>query len=134
MRDINVLPTWLYQLFNANGEAIYIGVTCDLPWRLAEHSEKAWWTHVDAVSAECFPDREQALAFEAMEIRYARPLWNREVPPEPVIRPEWCNICGYLGMVEGTPSEVIEDFRRGLVELSNPADRMLCPFCLRVPV
>lgn len=129
-----MLPTWLYLLFGSGTELLYIGVTCDLTWRLQKHSEKPWWPQVEYVSAECFPDREQALAWEAVEIRRERPAWNREVPPEPVVRPEWCHICGGIGSVDGSPAEVIYEITHGLVELSNPANRMLCPFCERVPV
>jgi predicted GIY-YIG superfamily endonuclease len=89
VRDINVLPTWVYYLQNVEGDSIYVGATCALENRLSQHrATKPWWGEVDYIVAELYPNREQALTWEACSIRDWRPRYNREVPPQPVI-PTW---------------------------------------------
>lgn len=90
MRDINALPTWVYYLTNADGQDIYVGVTCHLESRLLEHkTEKRWWPEVDYIQAFLYPNREQALTWEAQDIRASLPVYNREIPPEPVLPQDW---------------------------------------------
>lgn len=107
MRDINVLPTWHYHLQNADYECIYTGVTCSLHHRLREHQAQPWWGEVVHICADLYPTREQALTWEAGAIRFHRPLYNREVPPEPVI-PVWITDGSWhvVRSIDMTPAEV----------------------------
>jgi hypothetical protein len=108
VRDINVLPTWLYGVWGqGSSEYLYAGVTCNLRARLTQHRDaKPWWPEADYVIATLFPDREQALTWEAVEIRDARPRYNRETPPQPVIHDGWNPDVDYLRCVEFVPQEV----------------------------
>lgn len=89
-RDINLLPTWVYYCETESGDQLYVGVTCNLHHRLSEHKDsKWWWPEVEYVQAYLYPDREQAMTWEACHIRRWRPKYNREIPPQPVIPAHW---------------------------------------------
>lgn len=90
MRDINLLPTWVYYCETRTGDQLYVGVTCNLHHRLSEHkATQRWWPEVEYVQAYLYSDREQALTWEASHIRHCRPKHNREIPPQPVIPANW---------------------------------------------
>jgi predicted GIY-YIG superfamily endonuclease len=131
LRDINILPTWIYFLHASperDEELLYVGVTCHLASRIDEHRDKPWWGEVAEVIAYQFPDREQALAWEARNIRGSRPNYNREVPPEPVLEPHWCWFCGWIGATIGGPDDAFDGPTWPRDEIQDCAK---CHFCLK---
>jgi hypothetical protein len=76
-------PMWLYLLYDRFDRLLYVGITCDVGRRMAEHAEdKAWWPEVARkriVSVRPRPGETPRLAAERLErltIRAERPLYN----------------------------------------------------------
>ncbi len=75
--------TALYRIYGERSSLIYVGVTDNLPRRMADHCSKEWWRDMRAMSVEEFPTRAAALAAEAELIRTARPTHNVIHNPAP---------------------------------------------------
>jgi hypothetical protein len=69
--------TYVYRLFNADRELIYIGCTHDVEARINAHRVSAWWyPQVHFSSVEDFSDRTTAHAAEMKAIFTENPKWN----------------------------------------------------------
>jgi hypothetical protein len=70
-------PHVVYRLFNADGELLYVGMTCDVEQRFTYHrAVKPWWPDVANQTFEQFPDRESAEQAEVAAIRSEVPRHN----------------------------------------------------------
>lgn len=75
---LGLLPTAVYRLFDETDRLLYVGITCDLALRLADHKLcKPWWSVVVRVEVEMFSSRAEALAEERDAIATEVPLHNR---------------------------------------------------------
>lgn len=70
------VPHMVYALYASDGEALYVGMSADLPRRLAAHARKEWWSLVDHLDASLYPDRDSARQVERRLIDDLQPLWN----------------------------------------------------------
>lgn len=71
-------PTFLYRVFDANGELLYIGITYYLHDRLVRHRKRQPWAESMArVESLLYPCRLDAELAEAAAIRDELPLHNR---------------------------------------------------------
>jgi hypothetical protein len=70
----------VYTLYDAEGAAIYVGVTENLPHRLAAHRRRSWYGYVRRVEFREFSSREDAEEFEWARIGELRPRYNRALP------------------------------------------------------
>lgn len=71
------VPQTLYRFFNANGDLLYIGVTANAHRRITDHrDEKEWWTEIQTITLEHFPDRDSVLKAERAAIKAELPLYN----------------------------------------------------------
>lgn len=76
-RDDVPLATALYTVHDDAGRLLYIGITNDLPARLAAHGKaSAWWDFMATFGAEWFPNRREAEAEEQARIGAGRPVFN----------------------------------------------------------
>ncbi len=67
----------LYRFFNVERDLLYVGITADPTRRFDKHSrEKDWWTEVEIIEMQHFPDRQSVLAAEREAIRDEKPLHN----------------------------------------------------------
>ncbi|MFJ9558299.1 GIY-YIG nuclease family protein [Nocardiopsis sp. NPDC101807] len=72
--------TALYRLYNAEGQLLYIGASCDLRARFSQHaSTKDWWDQVAKWDSKWLPSREEALAAERDAIMHERPRFNKKI-------------------------------------------------------
>ena len=68
----------LYTIRDAEGHPIYVGVTCNVARRLAEHRSRAeWWGQIASIDEEWFATRGEALDAEAARIDELRPSGNK---------------------------------------------------------
>jgi predicted GIY-YIG superfamily endonuclease len=69
----------VYHAHDGRGRLLYVGMTGDLPGRLAQHAEHAdWWGELTDLRLERFPDRASAAEAELRAIAAARPWHNRK--------------------------------------------------------
>lgn len=70
-------PYYVYRVFDAVGQLIYIGCTNDLFRRLAQQEELAWWApQAVKVKASVHANYEAGLAAERKAIQTEHPRWN----------------------------------------------------------
>ena len=75
-------PSAVYRMYDAAGTLLYVGATSRLPMRVSEHgNQKPWFTSVDRIMVEHFPDRASALAAEADAQKRERPLHDSQYGP-----------------------------------------------------
>jgi predicted GIY-YIG superfamily endonuclease len=68
---------WLYRIYSATGQCLYIGVTSNGLYRLDAHGRsKAWWPEVSRVAVTHYETRHALLAAERGAIRAECPLYN----------------------------------------------------------
>lgn len=78
MDDWDFEAHWLYRIYDGFGRALCAGETNNVPRRLAEHMEKAWFRRPDiTVKLTAFPNRAEALAAEARVIETEKPWYNK---------------------------------------------------------
>jgi hypothetical protein len=79
---IRVAGEWLYRLYAADGELLYIGISGTLGSRLDHHrSKKPWWPQVDHAIATFVGPRRTALVMERDAIRSEMPAHNIACKP-----------------------------------------------------
>ena len=69
-------PHYVYELFDRSGQALYVGVTSDLPARIRSHSSKPWWPHVHDMQVRRHEDRVAGIKAELDRIHDLQPLYN----------------------------------------------------------
>ena len=70
--------TYLYRLYTAADELLYVGITKDLFTRLAAHQNwQPWWSDVDHYSVKEYKTREEAEVAEAAAIAIESPEHNQ---------------------------------------------------------
>lgn len=103
--EVDVRPCYVYGAFNAAGEVIYVGMTCDPDERWRQHEGQQPWAHEIAywdVLAE-HPTRRAAKAHETRLIRQLRTRWNIDQSPVAAdVRARYVAMFGYVpaGRVE----------------------------------
>lgn len=71
-------PHVLYRIYDGFERPLYIGETNNLPRRLAEHQEKAWFRRSEiTIKVNMFPNRAEALAAESRAIAAEKPWYNK---------------------------------------------------------
>jgi hypothetical protein len=76
---------FVYEFYDAKGDALYVGCTSDPGRRFIQHSSQPWWAKVADMSMSAYPDREMGLIREAHRIRKLEPLWNIQCLPHEVV-------------------------------------------------
>src|SRR5271155_2677532 len=73
------LPHWLYRIYGAKDELLYIGITINLCRRLRAHRSSRDWYQPDmiCVKARVFSDYFSAADAEVESIRLLQPRFNR---------------------------------------------------------
>ena len=70
-------PQALYRFFNWHGELLYVGITLDPGSRFKAHrKDKPWWTQVNSITLEHFPDRASVERAEIEAIKAEKPIHN----------------------------------------------------------
>jgi hypothetical protein len=68
----------LYRIYDPFGRPLYFGETGDLPGRLRQHMEKAWFRRPEiTIKVTWFPNRAEALAAETAAIAAEKPWHNK---------------------------------------------------------
>lgn len=67
---------FLYRIFGADDELLYIGVAWNLGYRFATHQRKPWWPEVRRLTFEVHSDRNAALRAETLAIAEENPKYN----------------------------------------------------------
>lgn len=68
--------TYVYRFYDRGGRLLYVGVTSNTKTRFKAHEAKPWWPEVHRRTIREHPNRELALAAEAMAIMEERPRYN----------------------------------------------------------
>ena len=69
--------TQLYRHFDADRNLLYVGVTSNIDVRNASHKVNShWFSAIDIIESEEFPDRSSAVAAELSAIKEESPKWN----------------------------------------------------------
>lgn len=68
--------TGLYRLIGADGQLLYVGISCDPETRMKAHHGRAWWSQVESNRIEWHETRVAALVAERIAIREERPRYN----------------------------------------------------------
>lgn len=64
-------------MFDQNGDLIYVGITCNPPARIKQHSkDKEWFSEVTNITLESFRTRHELEEAEKQAIRTERPKYN----------------------------------------------------------
>lgn len=67
----------LYRFFDASGQLLYVGITCNPGKRFDQHrGGKSWWDEIASIRLESHPSRESLLDAERAAIREEAPLYN----------------------------------------------------------
>ncbi len=67
----------LYRMFDANGELLYVGISCHAQTRFRQHFDKQpWGKDVRDIKVEFFPNRESLSLAEKIAIKKERPKHN----------------------------------------------------------
>jgi hypothetical protein len=66
----------VYRLFNASGELLYAGCSCDASQRLVAHHTRDWFNEVTSASFDHFETAKQASEAERTAILAERPKYN----------------------------------------------------------
>jgi predicted GIY-YIG superfamily endonuclease len=67
----------LYRFYDRAGELLYVGITANMPGRLAAHrGDKSWFVEVDKIRLEHHVSREAVLSAEREAIIRERPKYN----------------------------------------------------------
>lgn len=67
----------LYRFFDENGTLLYVGITKDWPNRLKAHYKADFYSAVQTMTLERYPDRESVAAAEIKAIEQENPIYNR---------------------------------------------------------
>lgn len=71
---------FVYRCYDVADRLLYVGVTSNLPARLARHrGESPWWAVVARLEADGYGDRAEADRHERHLIRIKRPVHNRQI-------------------------------------------------------
>lgn len=82
--------TYLYWLWDREGQLLYVGITDDVDRRMRDHSkDKFWWGDVKRTTKVAFQTRYEALWAEWAVIATSRPVYNRSLSPPPAPRAEF---------------------------------------------
>lgn len=69
--------TDVYRAYDKDGALLYVGLTCDLANRLAQHKQSSsWFSEMARLSVQHFGTRREAARVEAQAIRDERPRYN----------------------------------------------------------
>lgn len=83
-------PGVLYIFYDAHGEPIYIGATCDWASRLSAHKRRSpWFGEVETWDLFPFDTLAEAREREARAIAAARPAYNVQHKNQPAVKPQW---------------------------------------------
>lgn len=70
-------PQYLYRFFDATGQLLYVGITCNLGRRFKAHRlEQPWWPEVARTVIDRYADRGAVEQAEREAIETERPRWN----------------------------------------------------------
>lgn len=83
-------PAWVYRIYDADWQLLYIGVTTNLVMRLAAHGNKWWGYRIAKTKAQVYRTRSEAAAVEKAAIRAERPRFNvMHRDASPLARRSW---------------------------------------------
>lgn len=69
--------TCLYRILDKDGDLLYVGISTNPEMRMYKHKRhQPWWSEVDGVTYEWFPDRSSAQAAERSAIHHEDPAYN----------------------------------------------------------
>ena len=78
MDDLDFGLHALYRIYDAFDRPLYFGETDNLPRRLAQHMEKAWFRRPDiTIKVTWFPNRAEAFAAQNRAIATEKPWYNK---------------------------------------------------------
>lgn len=75
------LPLWpyLYRLYDADLQPVYIGISSCHATRLDNHRKRsAWWPLAEYIAISVYPTYEAALKAERAALRHERPRFNKQ--------------------------------------------------------
>jgi predicted GIY-YIG superfamily endonuclease len=114
-RLIDGRATALYRHFAVDGRLLYVGVSLGALKRTEQHrSGSAWFADVAAITLQWFPDREAALAAEALAIKAERPEWN--IVGSIDRRPTSSPLRAFSSHPEGSAADLMAAFKRAGVK------------------
>lgn len=71
------MSAYVYRVFNADGDLLYIGSTIGIEWRMKAHERNTrWWAVADRFEFEHFNTEAEARAAEVAAIGAEFPRWN----------------------------------------------------------
>lgn len=75
--DLHLLPHYVYRLFDANDQLLYVGCTSSPAERKHAHlNTSVWFSEVARSQMTVFPNRAKALAKESQAIATEHPKYN----------------------------------------------------------
>lgn len=84
-------PTTVYRFYDADDKLLYVGITKNLPRRLAAHTKtKEWWLNVASIKLEHFKNRESARLREKTYTMFLNPEHNKQdrwIPERDLLKP-----------------------------------------------
>lgn len=82
MKDASGLPCFVYRLYDAQAELIYVGLTGNVGLRIGQHAaQKAWWNEVSGIEVDVHKTRRDAERAESELIRSHAPKHNTHKHP-----------------------------------------------------
>lgn len=67
----------LYRMFDSNGDLLYVGISCNPPVRIKQHSrDKDWFPEVRTITLESFHTRDELEQAEKRSIQTEHPKYN----------------------------------------------------------
>lgn len=89
MDDLDFGLHAMYRIYDAFDRPLYFGETDNLPRRLAQHMEKAWFRRPDiTIKVTWFPNRAEAYAAQNRAIATEKPWYNKAGLESPKKVPE----------------------------------------------
>ena len=79
---MNTAPHYVYELIDADGVHLYIGVTCHIANRLRDHmNSQEWWPEVDRIEVSRCADERSGRDLERALIETVTPKYNSVFTP-----------------------------------------------------
>jgi predicted GIY-YIG superfamily endonuclease len=76
-QQLDPRPHVLYRMYDAARRLLYVGITMNVPARMADHrGEKPWWSEISTIELQHFTTRKEVELAEKKAIRTERPAFN----------------------------------------------------------
>lgn len=128
---------YVYRLFDARNQLLYVGCSSNLTQRFASHGRiQVWWSEVAHHTVTGPYDRKAGRWIEMLAIRREHPLYNiqhNETPSQPPAQPSQDVVADAAWRIGVQAVRIREAIARGELPAENITDAALMAWVMRWP-